>query len=77
MEASITISKMMGQSTIVVPPYQRAYSWDVSKSGEVPKQVNQFLKDLLDFKKSGAEHYYLGHFLYERQADGDKCSCRS
>lgn len=67
MEASTTIKQMLAGNTIFVPAYQRAYSWDTEfESGKAPKQVNTFLSDLEDYKRSSTKSkYYFGHFLFE------------
>ena len=62
MEASTTIRNMLAGNKIVVPDYQRAYSWDTDD------QVATFLQDLEEFYESSAE-YYLGHFLFEKRLD--------
>lgn len=50
MEASTIIRRMMAGNEIVVPAYQRAYSWDTElESRKAPKQVNTFLFDLEDY----------------------------
>ena len=41
-----------------IPAYQRAYSW-------VDEQREQLIEDLRDAK----EHYYMGHFLFEKNKD--------
>ncbi|MEI7731562.1 MAG: DUF262 domain-containing HNH endonuclease family protein [Verrucomicrobiota bacterium] len=70
MEASTTICGLLRAGKIFVPSYQRAYSWDTEKdSGKSPKQVNVFLSDLEDYRKSAANPpYYFGHFLFEEHA---------
>ena len=45
--------------TYCIPEYQRAYSW-----GE--EQISQFITDL----KECHGQYYLGHFLFDKKADG-------
>lgn len=42
-----------------MPPYQRAYSWQVGNGD----QVGQFLRDLRE--QDPSHPYYLGHFLFE------------
>lgn len=63
MEATTNIIRMLKDGRILVPNYQRAYSWEKAKKGESPKQVDVFLSDL-------EEHigmpYYFGHFLFEK-----------
>jgi hypothetical protein len=72
MEASTTIQKMMAGNLIVVPDYQRAYSWDTpSEKSDRKTQTDVFLSDLMEYSRSGAKSpYYFGHFLFE--ADGQK-----
>ena len=71
MEASTTILGMTGGNIILVPDYQRAYSWDTSEDkSSSKKQVNTFLEDLEDYLHSEVTTpYYFGHFLFERLAD--------
>lgn len=55
----------MDGNRIVVPDYQRAYSWNTTEKND-KGQVNIFLDDLLDYIKSGSPApYYFGHFLFE------------
>lgn len=67
MEASTSINEMMAGNKIIVPTYQRAYSWDTEfENSNTPKHVNVFLTDLEDYNKSNATTpYYFGHFLFE------------
>ena len=67
METSTNIQKMLAGNQIIVPSYQRAYSWDTEFDSSKPiKQVNQFLLDLDGYRKSQAKSpYYFGHFLFE------------
>ncbi|WP_286268883.1 DUF262 domain-containing protein [Thalassotalea hakodatensis] len=70
MEASTTIRKMMAGNKIVVPSYQRAYSWDtpVEKSDK-NTQTDVFASDLEEYSRSNAINpYYFGHFLFEEKA---------
>ena len=62
---------MLAGNEIVVPAYQRAYSWDTEfDKSKTPKQVNVFLSDLEDYNKSSATTpYYFGHFLFEEKSD--------
>lgn len=71
MDASTTILGMIIGNIIVVPDYQRAYSWDTGeKDSDTKKQVNTFLNDLLDYIKSEAKiPYYFGHFLFEHRGE--------
>lgn len=67
MEASTTIKKMMRGNNILVPDYQRAYSWDTpTEKTERNTQTDVFLSDLEEYAKSKANSpYYFGHFLFE------------
>ena len=68
MKPSTTIREMVNNKCIIVPDYQRAYSWDTSsKDAATKNQVNTFLADLEDYLKSNVQTpYYFGHFLYEK-----------
>jgi uncharacterized protein with ParB-like and HNH nuclease domain len=68
MEASTTIRAMMAGNKIVVPTYQRAYSWDTSfQRSDRSAQTYVFLEDLEEYGKSNANSpYYFGHFLFEK-----------
>lgn len=68
MKPSTTIREMVNNKCIIVPDYQRAYSWDTSSKDTTTKnQVNTFLADLEDYLKSNVQTpYYFGHFLYEK-----------
>ncbi len=69
MEASTTIRAMMAGNKIVVPAYQRAYSWDTPfQKSDRNTQTNVFLEDLEEYGKSNANSpYYFGHFLFEER----------
>ena len=71
MEPSTTISKNDGrEQKIVVPAYQRAYSWDTPKeTTDKNTQTDVFLSDLEEHSKSNASShsYYFGHFLFEER----------
>ncbi len=68
MESLTNISALLADNSIVVPNYQRAYSWDTDKSEKTLKQVNTFLSDLQDYVNSKSESpYYFGHFLFEKR----------
>jgi hypothetical protein len=56
-----TIYGLFGQTgrQFAVPPFQRAYAWEVDGG----KQVVQFLRDIQEQPMDRA--YYLGHFLFE------------
>lgn len=72
MEAFTTIRNMMAGNKIVVPSYQRAYSWDTSfTKAERGNHVNTFMADLDDFIKSNAKSYYFGHFLFRDKSDNE------
>ena len=70
MEPSTTIRRMMAGNKIVVPAYQRAYSWDTPKeTTDKNTQTDVFLSDLEEHSKSNASShsYYFGHFLFEER----------
>lgn len=70
MEPSTTIRGMMRGIKLIVPTYQRAYSWDTpgDKSSTRNTQTDVFLEDLEEYMKSGAMNpYYFGHFLFEQK----------
>lgn len=72
MESLTNISAMLSGKRIVVPNYQRAYSWDTDSSDKNPKQVNTFLSDLQDYVKShSSTPYYFGHFLFEERSTSE------
>ena len=72
MESLTNISAMLSGKRIVVPNYQRAYSWDTDSSDNNPKQVNTFLSDLQDYVKShSSTPYYFGHFLFEERGTSE------
>ena len=63
MEPITTIRRMTAGNIIIVPKYQRAYSW-----GE--KQTAQFIKDINDYISGGSKTpYYFGHFLFENTTE--------
>ena len=70
MEAKSTIEKIfINSKKIIVPSYQRAYSWDSpkEKSNRVT-QTDVFISDLEDYIKSNTKlPYYFGHFLFEEK----------
>ena len=70
MEASTTIRKMMAGNKIVVPAYQRAYSWDTPmEKSDRNTQTDVFVSDLEEYSRSNAiSPYYFGHFLFEEKA---------
>ena len=69
MEASTTIRKMMAGNKIVVPSYQRAYSWETpAEKTDRNTQTDVFLSDLEEYSKSNSRSpYYFGHFLFEER----------
>ena len=70
MEASTTIRGMVQGNTIMVPDYQRAYSWETDLKDKQRRHVNTFLADLEDYLSSKVKTpYYFGHFLYEKLSD--------
>jgi len=71
METKTTIKDMMAGNRIMVPDYQRAYSWNTTEKND-NGHVNTFLNDLLDYTKSGSPApYYFGHFLFEERKEHD------
>ncbi|MBR4402870.1 MAG: DUF262 domain-containing protein [Flavobacteriales bacterium] len=62
---------MLQNKEIVVPAYQRAYSWDTPQKGYDKKtQIDVFVKDIEEYIKSqGSIPYYFGHFLFEKIDD--------
>jgi len=70
MEAVTTIRRMLANNKVIIPTYQRAYSWDVDVEGSPPRQICTFLADLEQHANSGsASPYYFGHFLFEKKTD--------
>ena len=70
MEPSTDIRKMMAGKKIVVPSYQRAYSWDTALDEKTNKnsQTNIFLSDLDEYREGNAKSpYYFGHFIFEKK----------
>ena len=70
MKEPTTIRKMLVESKkIVVPTYQRAYSWETfNKQSNRKTHTDVFLSDLEEYNKSNAKtSYYFGHFLYEEK----------
>lgn len=60
----------MAGNIIIVPSYQRAYSWDTSTEktdkSDRNTQTNTFLSDLEEYSRSHTSSpYYFGHFLFE------------
>lgn len=72
MKTSTTIREMMvAGNRILVPAYQRAYSWETERTKEnSAKHVNVFLRDLEEYLASPAQTpYYFGHFLFEEMKE--------
>lgn len=71
MEALTTIRKMISGNRIIVPAYQRAYSWETPREQSNRKtHTDVFLSDLEEYQKNNAESpYYFGHFLFEEKGD--------
>lgn len=69
MESSTTIRRMMANNKIIVPEYQRAYSWDTpSEKSSKNTQIDVFMDDLEEHCRSKVNTpYYFGHFLFEEQ----------
>ena len=68
MESLTNISSMLSGKSIVVPNYQRAYSWETDLTDKSQKQVNTFLSDLQDYVNSkSSTPYYIGHFLFKEK----------
>ena len=70
MKPSTTIIQIFEGNKIIVPNYQRAYSWETEvEPANTPKQVNEFISDIEDYNKSAANSmYYFGHFLFEQKS---------
>ena len=49
---------MLSEKSIVVPNYQRAYSWETDLTPKNEKQVNTFLSDLQDYVNSKSSSPY-------------------
>ncbi|MCI5182687.1 MAG: DUF262 domain-containing protein [Candidatus Electrothrix sp. AW1] len=60
---------MMAGNKIVVPAYQRAYSWDTPiEKSDRNTQTDVFLSDLEEYSRSNTNSpYYFGHFLFEEK----------
>ena len=68
MDSLTNISSMLSGKSIVVPNYQRAYSWETDLTDKSQKQVNTFLSDLQNYVNSkNSTPYYFGHFLFEER----------
>lgn len=71
MKEKSTIREMLQNKEIIVPAYQRAYSWDTPQKGSDKRtQVDVFIKDIEAYITSEtAIPYYFGHFLFEKLDD--------
>lgn len=71
MDASTTIKGMLYGNKIIVPNYQRSYSWDTPSTNFSGKtHTNVFLEDLENHINSGVSTtYYFGHFLFSEKDD--------
>lgn len=72
MQPSTTIKRMIIEGNeIIVPTYQRAYSWETPKKNSSSKRATHtdvFLSDLEEYSNSNAKSsYYFGHFMYEEK----------
>ena len=71
MESRTTIKDLLAGNRIIVPDYQRAYSWVTTEKND-NGHVNTFLNDLVDYINSGSHApYYFGHFLFEQRKEHD------
>jgi len=59
----------MAGNEIMVPAYQRAYSWDTPiEKSDRKTQTDVFLSDLEEYSRSNVKSpYYFGHFLFEEK----------
>ena len=69
MEPLTTIKKMLSETKISVPPYQRAYSWETpTKESERKTHTDVFFNDIEEYRKNNSNSpYYFGHFLFEEK----------
>lgn len=58
MKALTNIAAMLSRKSIVVPNYQRAYSWETDLTDKSQKKVNTFLSDLQDYVNSKSSSPY-------------------
>ena len=70
MEPLTTIKKLLSAGKIVVPDYQRAYSWDTGEKDR-KLQVGVFISDLEEYLEEPLGECYFGHFLFERTQNED------
>jgi uncharacterized protein with ParB-like and HNH nuclease domain len=73
MEAKTTIRNIFAGNRIIVPTYQRAYSWDTPKKEKYGKtQTDIFITDLEEYNDSNTKSpYYFGHFLFEEKENSE------
>jgi coproporphyrinogen III oxidase-like Fe-S oxidoreductase len=65
MKGKSNIKEMLQNKEIIVPAYQRAYSWDTPQKGSEKKtQVDVFIKDI--------EEYIKGHDITEESTTPDR-----
>ena len=71
MKEKSTIKEMLQNKEIIVPAYQRAYSWETPQEGSDKKtHVDVFINDIEEYmKKDRSIPYYFGHFLFEKIGD--------
>lgn len=71
METSTIIQRMIAGNTIIVPDYQRAYSWETPRENSERKtHTDVFLSDLNEYYESNSKSpYYFGHFLFEEKSN--------
>lgn len=72
MQEKSTIYGMLKEGIIIVPNYQRAYSWDTPHKGNDKKtQTDVFIRDLEEQINSNTDtQYYFGHFIFEQLGEG-------
>ena len=58
MEALTNIATMLSEKSIVVPNYQRAYSWETDLTPKNQTQVNTYRTDLQDYVDSKSSSPY-------------------
>lgn len=73
METQTDIRGMMTGIEIIVPNYQRAYSWDTPKPNSTSKtQTDVFWNDIQEYMKTDTRvPYYFGHFLFEKKGKNE------
>lgn len=71
MKEKSTIKEMLQNKEIIVPAYQRAYSWETPQEGSDKKtHVDVFINDIEEYmRKDRSIPYYFGHFLFEKIGD--------